>query len=68
MALIQLPFAVAFVFSRYSLLVSVITICFLLVIGAGFIAWGLAIRRRYYAYAGYAPAHSHQHLINREGV
>jgi hypothetical protein len=65
MALIQLPFAVASAFHRYSLPVSVIATSLLLVIGVGFIAWGFAIRRRYYAYVGHAPKHSHQHLTNR---
>ena len=65
MALIQLPFAVVSSSHRYPLAVSVVVACLLLVIGVGFIAWGLAIRRRYYAYVGYVPEHSHQHLTNR---
>src|SRR5207245_6449081 len=52
MALIQLPFALASAFHRYSLPVSVIAISLLFCIGFGFIAWGFAIRRRYYAYVG----------------
>src|SRR4029077_18193461 len=46
MALIQLPFAVASGFDRYSVGISVVAICLLLVVGVGFIAWGFAIRRR----------------------
>jgi hypothetical protein len=65
MALIQLPFAVASGFDRYSVGISVVAICLLLVVGVGFIAWGFAIRRRYYAFVGYGPEHSHQHLTNR---
>jgi hypothetical protein len=58
MGLIQLPFAVAYAFHRYSLPFGVIFTCLLFVVGVGFIAWGFAIRRRYYAYLGYAPEHS----------
>jgi hypothetical protein len=65
MALIQLPFAVVSSFHRYPLRVSVVVTCLLLVVGVGFIAWGLAIRWRYYAYVGYTLEHSHQHLTNR---
>jgi len=65
MALIQLPFAIASGFDRYSVGISVVAICLLLVLGVGFIAWGFAIRRRYYAFVGYGPEHSHQHLTNR---
>src|SRR4029077_9632407 len=52
MALIQLPFAFASDFQRYPLVISVVTTC-LLVAGLGFIAWGIAIRWRYYAYVGH---------------
>jgi hypothetical protein len=65
MALIQLPFAVASGFDRYPVGISVVAIYLLLVVGVGFIAWGFAIRRRYHAFVGYAPEHSHQHLTNR---
>jgi hypothetical protein len=65
MALIQLPFAVVSSVHRYPLHVSGVIACLLLVIGVGFIAWGFAIRRRYYACVGYVPEHSHQHLTNR---
>ena len=59
MALIQLPFAIASDFHGYPLGVRVFAICFLFVVGLGFIAWGFAIRRRYYAFVGHAPEHSH---------
>jgi len=65
MALIQLPFAVISSFHRYPLGVSLIATSLVLIIGVGFIAWGLAIRQRYYAYVGHAPENSHQHLTNR---
>src|SRR6266576_2192563 len=57
MALIQLPFAVASGFHGYPFRVRLVATCFLLVLGLGFIAWGFAIRRRYYRYMGYIPAH-----------
>ena len=53
MVLIQLPFALASDFQRYPLVISVVAPCLLLVAGLGFIAWGFAIRRRYYAYVGH---------------
>ncbi len=63
MALIQLPFAVASDFHRYPLAISVVATCFLLVLGLGFIAWGFAIRRRYYRYIGYIPEHAESQSI-----
>ena len=66
MALIDLPFAVASGFHVYPFRIAVISTCLLLMIGIGFIAWGLVIRRRYYAYVGYSEKSlSHQHLTNR---
>jgi hypothetical protein len=53
MALIQLPFAVASGFHGYPLGITLFAMCFLLLIGVGFIVWGFAIRRRYYAYVGH---------------
>ena len=53
MALIQLPFAVGSDFHRYSSGITLFATCFFLVIGVGFVVWGFAIRRRYYAYLGH---------------
>jgi hypothetical protein len=53
MALIQLPFAVGSGFRSYPLGIILFAMCFLLLIGVGFIVWGFAIRRRYYAYVGH---------------
>jgi hypothetical protein len=54
MALMELPFAVASGFHRYPFRIAALSTCLLLMIGVGFIAWGFAIRRRYYAYVGYS--------------
>ena len=59
MALIQLPFMVVSALQRYPLRVTIISTCFVLVMGFGFMAWGFAIRKRYYAYIGYIPEHAH---------
>jgi len=53
LTLIRLPFAVASDFPRYSLSITLFAMCLLLLIGVGFIVWGFAIRRRYYAYVGH---------------
>ena len=50
--LIEAPFQAAWA-SHYPLQVAVFIGCFGLVIGAGLILWGFAIRRRYYNYIGY---------------
>jgi hypothetical protein len=63
MALIQLPFALAFDFHRYAFPITVVVVCLLLVIGLGFIAWGFAIRRRYHRYIGYIPEHAESQSI-----
>jgi hypothetical protein len=52
--LILLPFVVT-IADRYPLRVTVLSACLSFVLGAGFIAWGFAIRRRYYSYIGYEP-------------
>jgi|SRR6516165_8421997 hypothetical protein len=53
MTLIRLPFAVVSDFHRYSLSVTLFAMCLLMLVGVGFILWGFAIRRRYYAYVGH---------------
>lgn len=53
MALIELPFAVAAGLHRYPFRIAVMSAVLLLIIAIGFVAWGFAIRRRYYAYVGY---------------
>ena len=49
----ELPFAVASGFHPYPFRIAALSTCLLLMIGVGFIAWGFAIRRRYYAYVCY---------------
>jgi len=51
MILLQLP-SVFDLASRYPLRVTVLSACLAFAFGAGFIAWGFAIRRRYYFYIG----------------
>ena len=58
MALIQLPFAVASNFHGYPSRVSVVVSFLLLIIGVGFVVWGLVIRGRYHAHIGYARSSS----------
>jgi hypothetical protein len=57
--LLELPFMAVSAFQRYPLRITIISTCFALVMGFGFIAWGFAIRRRYHRYIGYVPEHAH---------
>jgi hypothetical protein len=63
MVLIQLPLAFASDFQRYPLSVRIVATAFLFLAGPGFIAWGFAIRRRYYRFIGYIPEHAESQSI-----
>jgi hypothetical protein len=59
--LLELSFAATSALHRYPWSTSLILTCLMFLIGSGFIAWGFAIRKRYYAYIGYVedkPANS----------
>jgi len=51
--LIQLPFAIYSAVHRYPLRVMATLACLVLLMGIGFILWGLAMRGHYYAYIGH---------------